>query len=69
MFCVAKVVLISVSFLVCLGQAVHQVVGGLIGDVGQKPVHQRPVPLQLKLDSLPEKRRVDCGTSTAMLFC
>ena len=42
---VSKVVLIRVSLFVRLGQAVYQVVGRLISDVGQKPVHQWPVSL------------------------
>ena len=50
--CVSKVVLIRVSLFVRLGQAVYQVVGRLISDVGQKPVHQWPVSLQLKLNGL-----------------
>ena len=49
---VSKVVLIRVSLFVRLGQAVYQVVGRLISDVGQKPVHQWPVSLQLKLNGL-----------------
>lgn len=32
-----------------LGEAVYQVVCGLVGDVWQEPVHQGPVPLQLTL--------------------
>jgi hypothetical protein len=49
---VAVVVLVGVALLLSLGQAIDQVVGGLVGDVGQQPVHQGTVPLQLVLNGV-----------------
>ena len=48
----AIVVSIVVSLLLQLGQTVHQVVRGLVGDVTEDPVHQRFVPFQLMLDGV-----------------
>ena len=42
-----------VVLLLVLGQAVHQVVRGLEGDVWEEPVHDVTVPVQLKLDGVP----------------
>ena len=49
---VAIVVSVVVSLLLDLGQAVHRVVGRLVGDVREDPVHQRLVPLELVLDGV-----------------
>ena len=49
---VAIVVSVVVSLLLDLGQAVHQVVRRLVGDVREDPVHQRLVPLELVLDGV-----------------
>ena len=42
----------GVALLLVLGQAVHQVVSRLVGDIRQEPFHYWHVPLQLKLDSV-----------------
>ena len=42
----------GVALLLVLGQAVHQVVSGLVGDIRQESVHYRHVSLQLILDSV-----------------
>ena len=42
-----------VVLLLVLGEAVHQVVRGLVGDVREEPVHDVTVPVQLKLDGVP----------------
>ena len=42
-----------VVLLLILGEAVHQVVRGLVGDVREEPVHDVTVPVQLKLDGVP----------------
>ena len=46
------VVGVVVALLLQLGQAVHQVIRGLVGDVREDPVHKRLVPLQLMLDGV-----------------
>ena len=42
----------EVVLLLVLGQTVHQVVSGLVGDVRQQPAHYGLVPVQLKLDGV-----------------
>ena len=42
-----------IVLLLELGEAVHQVVRGLVGDVREEPVHDVNVPVQLKLDGVP----------------
>ena len=42
-----------VVLLLVLGQAVHQVVRRLVGDVREEPVHDVNVPVQLELDGVP----------------
>ena len=54
----AIVVSIIVASLLHLGQTVHQVVRGLVGDVTEDPVHQRLVPLQLMFDGVATRGKV-----------
>ena len=42
-----------VVLLLVLGEAVHQVVRRLVGDVREEPVHDVNVPVQLELDGVP----------------
>ena len=52
---VSVVVLVGVALLLGLGEGVHQVVGGLVRDVGEEAVDQVLVALQLVLDRLTRK--------------
>ena len=47
---------IVIPLLLQLGQAVHQVIRGLVGDVREDPVHKWLVPLQLMLDGVTDNK-------------
>ena len=52
---------IVVVLLLVLGQSVHQVVRGLVGDVRQEPADYQLVPVQLELDRVPGEERGEWG--------
>ena len=53
---VSVVVLVGVALLLGAGQAINEVVSGLVSDVAEETVHQVLVPLQLVLDGLTEEK-------------
>ena len=55
------VVGVVVALLLQLGQAVHQVIRGLVGAVREDPVHKRLVPLQLMIEGVSDIVRSNCN--------
>ena len=55
-----NLLVIVVVLLLVLGQSVHQVVRGLVGDVRQEPADYQLIPVQLELDRVPGERGEWC---------